>query len=83
MGTQIKKHVSVPVIVVNGIRTPEQAACLVENKLADFVAVGRGMLVDPFWAEKALTKSEVKPCLECSKCQWYTNGDMCPQQKPD
>src|SRR5690606_30298617 len=25
-GTQIKKHVSVPVIVVNGIRTPEQAA---------------------------------------------------------
>lgn len=82
-GTQIKKHVSVPVIVVNGIRTPVQASWLVENKLADFVAVGRGMLADPFWAEKAVAKSEVKPCLECSKCLWFTNGDLCPQQKPD
>jgi len=82
-GIQIKKHVSIPVIVVNGIRTPEHAAWLVENKLADFTAVGRGILADPFWAEKAITKSEILPCLQCSKCFWFTNGDLCPQQRKD
>jgi len=52
-GTQIKKHVHVPVIVVNGIRTPEQAAYLVEQGLTDLVAVGTGQLHDPEWVKKA------------------------------
>jgi 2,4-dienoyl-CoA reductase-like NADH-dependent reductase (Old Yellow Enzyme family) len=80
-GIEIKKHVSVPVIVVNGIRTPTQATWLVENKLADFVAVGRGMLADPSWAEKAMNKADVSLCLECSECFWFSDGDLCPQQK--
>ena len=52
-GTQIKKQVRVPVIVVNGIRTPEQAAYLVEQGLADLTAIGTGLLADPDWAKKA------------------------------
>jgi NADPH2 dehydrogenase len=55
-GSQIKEKVKVPTIVVNGIRTPLDAAYLVEHNHADFVAVGRGLLVDPEWANKGQKK---------------------------
>ena len=77
-GAQIKNRVSVPVIVVNGIRTPQQAKYLVENELADMVAVGRGHLVDPDWACKAINGSKVKPCLDCKRCLWHSDPDKCP-----
>ncbi|NLM22194.1 MAG: hypothetical protein GX207_10720 [Peptococcaceae bacterium] len=78
-GTEIKKNVSIPVIVVNGIRTSSQAALIIENRLADFVAVGRGHLVDPEWTNKAINKIEAVPCLECKPCKWFKNGDLCPR----
>ena len=77
-GTEIKKNVSIPVIVVNGIRTSSQAALIIENRLADFVAVGRGHLVDPAWANKAINKMESIPCLECKPCKWFKSGELCP-----
>jgi len=77
-GASIKKEVSLPVIVVNGIRTGEQAAHLVESGMCDFVAVGRGMLADPEWANKVLTGVPVIPCRECSRCKWFHNGKNCP-----
>ena len=78
-GTEIKKNVSIPVIVVNGIRTSSQAALVIENRLADFVDIGRGHLVDPFWTYKAMNKMEAKPCLECKPhCRCFTDGDLCP-----
>lgn len=81
MGTEIQKHVSIPVIVVNGIRTRQDAEYIIDNQLAQFVAVGRGFLVDSSWASKVFSKEEVKPCLKCAKCQWFKNGKLCPQNK--
>ncbi len=78
-GTEIKKHVSIPVIVVNDIRTPERAAYLVENDMADFTAMGKGLLVDPEWAKKAKEGMNVTTCLKCSRCLWFTNGESCPR----
>ena len=78
LGTEIKKDVEIPTIVVNGIRKPEQAEYLIDNELADMVAIGRGLLVDPEWAQKAKKGLPVKPCLECNKCQWFDNGYKCP-----
>ncbi|MPM40330.1 NADH oxidase [bioreactor metagenome] len=80
-GTEIKKEVKIPVIVVNGIRTPEQADYIIENKLADFVAVGRGHLVDPNWVRKAESSMTPSPCLKCPKCLWFKNGRHCPGRK--
>lgn len=80
-GTEIKKQVKIPVIVVNGIRTPEQASYIIENNLADFVAVGRGHLVDPNWAKKAGSSLEPATCLKCQKCLWFKNGRHCPGRK--
>jgi NADPH2 dehydrogenase len=55
-GTRIKKVVKVPVTVASGIKTPEQAEYLVAHNLTDTVAIGRGLLADPDWANKAQKK---------------------------
>lgn len=79
-GTLIKKEVGIPVIVVNGIKTPQQAAYLIENGLADFTAIGKGQMVDPEWANKAREKREIIPCLDCKHCKLFMPGAVCPQK---
>jgi NADPH2 dehydrogenase len=80
-GTEIKKSVNIPVIVVNGIRTPERARYLVDEGLADFVAIGKGMLVDPQWANKAKEGSEVIECFSCPVCFRFRSSKLCPRNK--
>lgn len=53
LGTVIKKYVEIPVIGVRKIKTEQQASYLVENNLLDCVAVGRAMIFQPHWMEKA------------------------------
>ena len=53
MGTVIKKYVKIPVIGVRKIKTEQQASYLIENNLLDCVAVGRAMIFQPHWMEKA------------------------------
>ena len=77
-GTQIKQAVKIPVIVVNGIRTSAQASFLIENNLADFVAIGKAQLVDKNWANKVSANKEPNPCLNCAKCAWFSDGRKCP-----
>lgn len=80
-GTQVKKNVNVPVIVVNDIRTPERAEYLIENGLADFTAIGKGQLSDPCWVEHAGNNTPINPCLKCKRCNWYNDGRKCPALK--
>lgn len=53
MGTEIKKDVKIPVIGVSKIKKESQASWLVENNLLDFVAVGKAMISQDKWMEKA------------------------------
>lgn len=53
MGVEIKKHINIPVIGVRRIKTEQQASYLIENNLLDCVAVGRAMIFQPHWMEKA------------------------------
>lgn len=80
-GIEIKRNVNVPVITVNGIRTPAQAAYLIDNGLADFAAIGKGMLVDPEWANKAAESMEVNKCFNCRNCSWFKDSNKCPGLK--
>lgn len=65
-GTEIKKNVKVPVIVVNGIRTPNQAKNLIENNMADFIAIGRGQIADSEWANKAKNNDKIISYIDVS-----------------
>ncbi|MGL5089221.1 MAG: NADH:flavin oxidoreductase [Cetobacterium sp.] len=53
LGVEIKKHINIPVIGVRNIKTEEQASELVENRMLDLVAIGRGMIARPNWVEHA------------------------------
>jgi 2,4-dienoyl-CoA reductase-like NADH-dependent reductase (Old Yellow Enzyme family) len=79
-GTAIRAYVSIPVAVVNEIRTPDRANYLIEQNLADFVNLGRPLLADPHWVKKAQHHEEmIVPCQNCKpRCKWYTNPEQCP-----
>lgn len=80
-GTEIKRNVRIPVIVVSDLRTPERAACLIDNGLADFVAFGKPLLVDEKLAEKAKNNEPINTCLKCAKCTWFRGEDQCPGKR--
>lgn len=79
-GCQIKKHVNIPVVVVNDIRTINRGNYLLENDLCDFVAYGRPFLVDENFMTESTVDPTYDPCLKCKRCQWFENIDKCPGQ---
>lgn len=66
----IKKAISIPVNVVGGINSPEQAEKLIVEGKSDLVALGRQLTADPDFANKAGTGNEkdIASCLRCYKC---------------
>lgn len=66
----IKQWVSVPVITVGRINTPEVAESILTQDKADLVAIGRQLIADPFWPDKAVKGEfdEIVPCLSCNTC---------------
>ncbi len=79
-GCQIKKHMNIPIIVVNDIRTFNRGNNLLENGLCDFVAYGRPFLADKNFMIRSLVDPTYDPCLGCKTCKWFENGDKCPVQ---
>jgi len=53
---EIKDIVGAPVIGVGGIKDPLYADKLVREGKIDLVAIGRGLLDDPDWAKKTISK---------------------------
>ena len=78
---EIRRSVKLPVIAVNGIRTPERAAWLVENGFADFTAIGMDLLADAEWANKAREGSSIHYCLKCRQCGRFTRAELCPRYR--
>ncbi len=63
----IRKAVDVPVFASNRITRPEQAEALLRDGVCDLVSVGRSLIADPEWPNKARTGRvrEVRPCVAC------------------
>ena len=45
----VKEKVKIPVAVVGGIMTPEEAEEILEDGCADAVVIGRQLIADPWW----------------------------------
>ena len=60
-----KDVVSIPVIAVGRLGYPDLAEQVLEEKKADFIALGRGLLADPEWAEKVRNgkAEDIRPCI--------------------
>ncbi|MGI6037535.1 MAG: FAD-dependent oxidoreductase [Limnochordia bacterium] len=68
LAQRVKEEVSIPVIAVGVIRTPQMADEIIAQKKADFVAIGRGLISDPEFALKAAQGQEehINRCIVCN-----------------
>jgi 2,4-dienoyl-CoA reductase-like NADH-dependent reductase (Old Yellow Enzyme family)/thioredoxin reductase len=66
----IKSVVSIPVISVGRIRTPQLANQILEENKADLISMGRALIADPNLPIKALQgkTDEIIPCISCNRC---------------
>jgi 2,4-dienoyl-CoA reductase (NADPH2) len=66
----VKCVVNVPVMVVGRIQTPEKAEAVLKSGAADMVVLGRQMLADPEWANKASVgnAAAIRRCISCENC---------------
>jgi 2,4-dienoyl-CoA reductase (NADPH2) len=69
LALNIKKAVSVPVMASNRIADPDTAEAIIRDGYADMVNLGRVLIADPQWPEKAFEgrKDEIRPCVACSQ----------------
>lgn len=71
LAAEVKKHVSIPVISVGMIRTPEQAEELLESGAMDFIGMARPLIADPEWTRKAKEgrSEDIVRCIACQTCK--------------
>lgn len=69
----VKKRTNIPVAVVGGINSPEFAEQIIAEGKVDFVALGRQLIADPEFPNKARDgrADEIRRCLRCYRCYGY------------
>ena len=69
LAEEIKEIIHLPVIAVGVIREPHFAEEILSKGKADFVAIGRGLIADPDWANKARSgkEKEIRKCISCNE----------------
>lgn len=69
LAKQIRDNVSIPVFGVGVIHSPEVADKAVADGMVDFVALGRELLCEPQWGNKAAAGDDHFPrCIGCNAC---------------
>ena len=80
LAKEIKSVVSIPVIAVNFIRSPEQAERQLEEGVQDFIGSARSFICDPHWVEKVETgrPEEIRRGIGCLHCisSFMTNAKV-------
>lgn len=78
----VKNAVSIPTISVNLIRSPQQAERYLEEGLMDFVGLGRPLLADPEFVNKALA-DRAEDITRCVCCLWCIESVTLNEVKGD
>ncbi|MFH2063700.1 MAG: FAD-dependent oxidoreductase [Pseudomonadota bacterium] len=67
LAEEVKKHVGIPVVTVGRIKDPNHADDIIRQGKADIVSLGRSLLADPQYPDKARQGrfSEIRPCIGC------------------
>lgn len=66
----VKEALNIPVIAVGMLRTPDVCEKAIAEGKTDFVALGRTLIADPEWANKAKENraDEIRKCASCLYC---------------
>ena len=81
----LKEHVSIPVILVGGLRTPSVMEKLVKDGVTDLVSMCRPFIREPQlikrWKDGDQTKAK---CISCNKCfeNWTKRPTRCYIEEP-
>lgn len=72
----------VPVMGTGGILLPDEAESFIAENKCDLVALGRAVVAEPHWANKAKEgrKKNITPCIRCNLCYyqlWYSEPLIC------
>ncbi len=69
LAAKVKQAVSIPVIAVGKLRTPEMVENILEKGHADFIALGRSLLADPDWPKKVAAGlcTKLRHCISCNQ----------------
>jgi 2,4-dienoyl-CoA reductase-like NADH-dependent reductase (Old Yellow Enzyme family) len=76
----VKEIADVPVIAAGRFRLPDLAERALAAGRTDFIGVGRALLADPQWAEKARAgrSAQIRPCIGfVQDCRVYAGGVTC------
>ncbi len=67
LADKIRKYVSVPVMCAGVIREPAFAEKIIADGRVDFALMGRTLIADPDWANKAEAghAEQIRPCISC------------------
>lgn len=85
LAAEVKKHVSIPVMAIGRINDPGVAESLLQEGKADLVAVGRGHIADPAFANK-VKEGKADAICRCIGClqgciersvRWMDSGITC------
>lgn len=70
LATEIKRVARTPVIAVGRISSPALAEQILQNEQADLIALGRPLIADPEYPQKALNgiSEQIRPCIACNTC---------------
>lgn len=75
----IKRWVKIPVVATGRILRPEEAEAILQEGKADIIGLGRAVIADPDWVNKAAAGAagNIAPCLGCNFCfDWGDKGYM-------
>lgn len=80
----IRESVKIPIMVTGKIQFPSMAEEILENNDATLIGLGRMILRDPDWVQKARQKDEasIRTCLLCSRCHYHQKGCPDDSEKP-
>ena len=70
LSAAVKSKANIPVITVGGINDPYTAEKIIADGKADIVALGRALIADPQFPNKAKEgkSNEITPCIRCTSC---------------
>ncbi len=70
LSRKVKEAVNIPVFIAGKMDDPDVAEEAVGNGDTDGVAIGRGSLVDPYFAKKLEMgiPEKIRPCISCQNC---------------
>ncbi|ACP45249.1 NADH:flavin oxidoreductase/NADH oxidase [Sulfolobus islandicus Y.G.57.14] len=61
----VRDAVNIPIFLVGSVITPVDA--IKAREIADVVVLGRQLLADPYWLEKAKRDLPIRPCIRCNQ----------------